>query len=200
MDAQRLSQQLTFLLEIDHLKHVVRRCYLLNGQRRENSAEHSWHMAMTAMLLSEHAEDGPDPLRSLKMVLIHDIVEIDAGDTYAYDTAGAVDKRQREERAAERLFGLLPADQGEEFRQLWLEFEAGATPEARFATALDRLLPLLHNCHTGGRSWREHGVTSDQVLERMAAIRPSSERLWQLASSMVADAVARGYLDPPPQA
>ncbi len=191
---QRLDQQIRFTLEIDNLKHVIRRCYLVNGERRENTAEHSWHLAVGAVVLAEHVDEEVDLLRVLKMALIHDIVEIDAGDTFAYDAKGYEDKAEREQLAAERLFGLLPENQASEFRQLWHEFEAIETPEARFATALDRLMPMLHNYHTEGRAWREHGVTSEQVLGRMKDIRPASESLWQFVQALVQDAVDKGFL------
>src|SRR6056297_294642 len=159
MDWQRLEQQVAFILEIDRLKTIYRRTYLTDTSRFENSAEHSWHIAVMAMLLAEHANTlEVDQLRVIKMLLIHDLVEIDAGDTFAYDTAAHADKAAREQAAADRLFGLLPADQAAEFRALWDEFESRQTPEAKFAGALDRLQPLLHNLYTHGRSWREHGV------------------------------------------
>lgn len=188
----RLEQQLQFILEIDKLKSVYRRTYLVNGERLENSAEHSWHLALLAMVLAEHANDAPDIAKVIKMVLIHDIVEIDAGDTYLYDDQG--DKQERERRAAERLFGLLPPDQEEEFRTLWQEFESGATPESRFASALDRFIPQLHNFHTDGRSWKEHGITADRVLGRNVPIRDGSKILWDWTETLIESAVVRGIL------
>src|SRR2546430_2109734 len=170
MDSDRFEKQLQFILEIDKLKTISRRTYLLNAERLENTAEHSWHLAMLAMLLAEHANEPVNVSRVIRMVLVHDIVEIDAGDTYYYDPVGALDKADRESRAADRLFGLLPADQGKELRDLWEEFEACRTPDARFAAALDRFMPQLHNYHTRGKSWSEHGVTADRVLERNACI------------------------------
>lgn len=198
MTSDRLRQQLRFIVEIDRLKTVMRQSYLIDASRRENSAEHSWHLAVMAILLLEHADAAVDLLRVLKMVLVHDIVEIDAGDTYIYDTSGLEDKAQREHRAAGRLFGLLPADQMHELRALWEEFEAGNTPEARFAAALDRLMPLMHNYYTEGKSWREHGITSDRVLDRNGRIRAGSAALWAVAHSLIDDAVAQGYLATPP--
>ena len=192
----RMARQIAFLLEIDRLKSVLRRSYLADGVRLENSAEHSWHLAVMAMILAEYANVSVDSRRVLKMLLVHDIVEVDASDTYVYDEIGARDKAEREGRAADRIFGLLPADQEVELRGLWEEFEARETPEARFAAALDRLMPLLHNFQTQGRSWHEHGIVSRQVLSRNAHIADGSEELWRFAHALIEDAVAKGYLAP----
>ena len=194
MDQQRLNQQIAFLLEIDKLKSVLRRSYLLNEDRRENSAEHSWHLSVMALVLAEHANADIDPLRVLKMLLVHDIVEIDSGDTYIYDTAGNDTKAARELEAAQRIFGLLPGDQRDELFELWQEFEARETPEAKFTAALDRLMPLLHNYHTEGRSWREHGITRQQVLDLNRHIADGSQELWNYAEALIDDAAAKGYL------
>jgi putative hydrolase of HD superfamily len=190
----RFERQIRFILEIDRLKTIVRRTYLLHVDRAENTAEHSWHLAMMAILLSEYANEPVDVARVVKMVLIHDIVEIEAGDTYFYDAAAELDKEVRERAAADLLFGILPTDQGEELRQLWDEFEAADTPEARFALALDRFMPQLHNYHTQGRSWVEHGITADRVLERNASMAEGSNKLWECARALVHDAVAKGFL------
>ncbi len=193
----RIQRQLAFVREVDKLKHVVRRTWLLDGSRLENDAEHSWHLALMAFLLSEHAADvNLDLLRVLKMVVVHDLVEIDAGDTYAYDAAGRMTQADRELQAAERLFALLPADQASELRALWEEFDARRTPESRYAAALDCLQPMMHNYFTEGRAWREHGVTADQVIARCCPIADGAPRLWQYAEGLIADAVARGYLAP----
>ncbi len=194
MSEERLRHQIEFVLEIDKLKSVLRQSYLLSGKRRENSAEHCWHTAVMALVLAEHAREPVDVLRAACLLLVHDIVEIDAGDTYCYDDEAAADKAEREQAAADRLFGMLPADQVGELRRLWDEFEAGATREARFARALDRLMPLLHNYHTQGRSWKEHGITSAQVLEHNAEVSAGSEDLWRFVQELVEDAVAKGYL------
>lgn len=195
---QRLQQQISFILEIDKLKNIIRQSYLVNGERRENSAEHSWHLAMMALLLSEytsaHQKEPIDLLKVLKMLLIHDIVEIDAGDTFAYDEVGALDKVEREERAAERLFGLLPQEQQAEFHDIWREFEEQASADAKFATALDRLMPLLHNYHTEGIGWKKHNIVQAQVLKRNAHIAAGSETLWAYAQAIIRDSVAKGYL------
>jgi 5'-deoxynucleotidase YfbR-like HD superfamily hydrolase len=198
MADERLEQQIRFILEIDALKGVLRRSYLLAGDRPENSAEHSWHVAVMAMLLAEHANEPVDTSRVVKMLLIHDLVEVDAGDTYVYDSAGAEAKAEREARAASRLYGMLPDDQGRELHALWEEFERGQTAEARFAAALDRLMPVLHNVHTAGRSWREHGITADRVIARNAAISEGSRELWEYARALIERAVADGHLAPSP--
>ena len=192
----RLEAQIRFVLEIDKLKGIQRRSYLLNAKRRENSSEHSWHIAVMAMVLAEHGDPDLDLFRVLVMLLVHDLVEIDAGDTYCYDQEGARDKVQREQEAAERIFGLLPQDQDQWMKGLWQEFEAGQTPEARFAHAVDRLMPLLHNYHTQGRSWQEHAITQDEVQDRMRPVREGSTTLGQLAWEIIDQAVARGYLRP----
>lgn len=192
--AERLERQISFLLEIDKLKTILRRTYILHADRSENTAEHSWHLALTAMILAEYANEPMDVSRVIKMVLIHDIVEIDAGDTYLYDAAGALDKAERERAAADRLFGILPSDQGREFRELWDEFESRQTIESRFASALDRFIPQLHNYHTQGRTWKEHGITSGRVLERNACIADGSCTLWEWAQALLNDAVEKGFL------
>lgn len=194
----RLQQQLTFLLEIDRLKGVLRQSRLLHEERRENSAEHSWHLAMLALFLAEYADTSVDVARVVKLVLIHDLVEIDAGDTYCYDVEGQQDKAAREHQAATRLFGLLPADQADELWSLWSEFEAGETPEAAFASALDRLMPLLHNYGSGGAIWRQNGIHEQQVLARNAPIAMSSAILWELAQAIIEEAVERGFLPESP--
>ena len=196
MSDDRLQRQIRFILEIDALKSVLRRSYLLGADRPENSAEHSWHVAVMAVLLAEHANEPVDVARVVRMLLIHDVVEVDAGDTYVYDTAGAEAKAEREVRAADRVFGMPPEDQGRELRALWEEFEEGRTAEARFAAALDRLMPVLHNVHTGGRSWREHGITADRVIARNARMSEGSEALWEYARSLIEDAVEKGHLAP----
>jgi putative hydrolases of HD superfamily len=193
----RLQQQFAFVCEVDKLKHVFRRTWLLDGSRLENDAEHSWHLALMTFLLAEYAfGENLDVLRVLKMVVIHDLVEIDAGDTYAYDSAGRVTQAERERRGADRIFSLLPADLASEFRALWEEFEARETAEARYAGALDRLQPLMHNYFTEGRAWCEHGITADQVVARCRPIADGAPRLWQYAEQLITDAVARGYLAP----
>ena len=192
--SDRLQKQIDFLLEIDRLKEVARQSYICGGLRKENSAEHSWHLAVMALVLAEQADPGVDIARVAMMVLVHDLVEIDAGDTFCYDDAGNAGKAVREAAAADRIFGLLPEDQSARLRGLWEEFEARQTPEARFAAALDRLMPLMHNYYSGGKTWREHGVIASKVRERNRHIADGSPALWALAQSLIGDAVKKGYL------
>jgi putative hydrolase of HD superfamily len=192
-----LTSQLEFLLEVDRLKGVLRRSFVLAGARRENSAEHSWHLALAAWLLAGHANEPVDIGRVMAMALVHDIVEIDAGDTFVYDEQGALDKSEREQRAAERLFGLLPEPQGAHLRALWDEFETRETPEARFAAAIDRLLPILANLATDGKSWREHGISLARVLARNASMAEGSLALWSEVQSRLHDAATRGVFAEP---
>ena len=184
----RLSSQIEFLVETEKLKGVLRRTSPINAERRENTAEHSWTLALMAVVLAEHANQPLDLLRVLRMLLVHDLVEIDAGDTFCYDTAATVTKAEREARAAERIFGLLPEPQANEFRQLWKEFDARASAEATFANALDRLMPLLQNAHNGGGSWLEFGVTSEQAFDRNQHIGDGSTALWNYAQMLLTKA------------
>ena len=178
--ADRVQRQLRFILEVDRLKDVSRRTRVVQSRRPENSAEHTWHIVLMAVLLAEHANhDGLDLMRVVRMLLVHDVVEIDAGDTFGYDAAAHADKHARERRAADRLFSLLPGDQAAEYRALWDEFEAEATPEAKFALALDRLQAVMLNCALQGGSWTEHGVKLDQILLRNGVIADGSATLWQ---------------------
>lgn len=193
--SERLRRQVDFIAEIDKLKAVERRTTLIDRSRQENSAEHSWHIALMAVLLAEHAGDGIDLLRVIKMLLVHDVVEIDAGDTFCYDFQANEDKEEREREAAERLFALPPADQGAELRALWEEFEARETPEARFAAALDRMQPILQNLRSDGASWQQHGIRIHQVLERNRPIEDGSETLWDYVSRLLDDAAERGILE-----
>lgn len=190
---ERLTRQIEFLVEIDKLKGILRRSYVLDASRLENTAEHSWHLAMMALVLAEHADAPADPTTVLKMLVVHDLVEIDAGDTFVYDTAGAATKDAREAAAADRIFALLPADQGAELRRLWEEFDTGHSPEARFARSLDRLMPLLHNVAAEGRSWQEHGISPDQVRDRNAVIADGSAQLWAYARALIDTAERNGF-------
>jgi putative hydrolases of HD superfamily len=191
---QRLQQQFQFLMELDKLKSVFRRSILSHEKRLENSGEHSWHVTVVAMLLYEYANEAVDLLKIMKMLLIHDVVEIDAGDTYIYDKVSNAGKVDRERKAAERIFGLLPEDQAREFRELWEEFENKETPEAKFAGSCDRLIPLLHNYHAKGHSWQEHGVEMSNVYEINQAIEKGSSLLWEAASKIIKESVEKGYL------
>ena len=189
-----LEQQIAFIVEIDRLKSVLRQNYIADGSRRENSAEHSWHVAMLALVLNEHASQPVDTGRAIELLLVHDLVEIDAGDTFAYDQAGAATQEARERRAAERIFGLLPEAQAQQLRARWEEFAASETPEARFALAVDRLMPMLHNALTEGRAWRAHNVTADRVRQRAESISRGAPALGDLARQQIDASVAAGIL------
>jgi putative hydrolases of HD superfamily len=191
----RLDQQLRFITEIDLLKAVHRQTMLTAPARRENSAEHSWHLAVMAMTLADHAPPGTDIGRVTAMVLLHDLVEIDAGDLFAYADAAQQSRQEEAERAAaDRIFALLPPDLAGTFRGLWDEFEERRTPEARFARALDRLQPMLANFKAGGGTWLEHGLTADQVLTKVALIEDGSPSLGAYARDLVDRAVREGLL------
>jgi 5'-deoxynucleotidase YfbR-like HD superfamily hydrolase len=187
---ERLRRQLEFILEIDRLKGVLRQSYLIDSDRHENSAEHSWHLAVAAMVLAEHAKEKVDVSKVIQMVLVHDLVEIDAGDTFIYDDAANVGKAAREQEAANRLFGLLPDEQAQTFMTLWREFEDRQTPESKFAFALDRLMPILHNVFTQGRSWKEHGIRQEQALTKNRPIEAGSPVLWQAVESLITQTLA----------
>ncbi|MEZ4576539.1 MAG: HD domain-containing protein [Desulfobacterales bacterium] len=191
----RLARQIQFIVEIDKLKQIVRQSYLTDASRLENSVEHSWHLAMMAMVLAEYAnEPDIDAGRVVKMVLIHDLVEIDAGDTFLYDAEHAESKREREIAAADRIFSLLPTDQEAGFRALWEEFEARETPAAKFAYALDRLQPMLHNVITRGKSWQRHGITLSQVMAKNSPMKEGSESLWEYISGLLDAAAEEGVI------
>ncbi len=191
----RLQKQIEFILEADKVKNILRMTRIADGSRRENDAEHQWHMALMAILLGEHtAEEDLDLLKVIKMILIHDLVEIDAGDTFCYDQNANLDKKEREEIAAKRIFGILPKDQGEELKALWEEFDEMKTPEAKYAAALDRLQPVLLNYMNQGGTWREHHITKEQVIKRNKPIENGSPKLWAFALGLIEDAVIKGYL------
>ncbi len=181
MQEDRLRKQLDFILEIDKEKQIRRQTYLSDGEHKENDAEHAWHMAIMAVLLAEYAAEPVDMLRTVQMLLIHDIVEIDAGDTYAYDEEAKKSQAEREQRAAERIYGLLPEDQGHMLYEVWREFEEQRTPEARFARMLDNFQPMMLNAATDGKAWAEHGVHIDQILNRNRNTALGSETLWEYA-------------------
>lgn len=192
----RLEQQMDFILEVDKMKSIYRQTLVLGEDRRENDAEHSWHLALMAFLLAEHANQEIDTAKVMRMVLIHDIVEVDAGDTYCYDEAGNQDKEEREEKAAKRLFSLLPPDQGEALYALWREFEENQTPEAQYANALDRTQPVTLNYSKGGISWKEHGITHSQAMKRNSLIQEGSEALFGMVKRMLDDGRKKGMLLP----
>jgi putative hydrolase of HD superfamily len=193
--SDRLAHQLRFVRELDKLKGVLRRTSLIDRSRRENSAEHSWHLAMMALALGEYAPPGTDVARAVELLLVHDVVEIDADDTFAFDVAGNLDKLDRETAAAERIFGLLPADAAREFRARWDEFEANETQEARFANALDRFQALVQNDAAGdGGTWRAYGVSREAVLRRMAPIEAGAPGLWPAALQAIERATEAGHV------
>lgn len=194
----RLSQQMEFIVEIDKLKHILRRSYVTEGSRPENDVEHSWHMSVMIMLLAECSPEPIDVLRVLKMTLIHDIVEIDAGDTFVYSTTEREQAHKVEQAAADRLFGMLPGDQASEFRALWDEFESLATPESRFARALDRLQPMLLNYHTQGKAWRDGKVTFEQVMSlNLPVMEAGAPALAGFVRNLLLDAKGKGYFYEP---
>ena len=194
MDRKRFEQQISFLKEIDKVKNVFRRTRLLDDCRYENDAEHAWHLAVMAMTLAEHANsDRLDTSKVVTMVLLHDIVEIDAGDTLIYDAALRVEKREKESRAAARIFGLLPEDQRNAFRSLWEEFEARETPEAKFAAALDRLEPIIQNASTRGHAWRKHGISREQAEAVNRHISEGSDYIWQYVEQLFVESEKKGY-------
>ncbi len=191
---RRLEKQIAFLIEVDKVKNIFRQTYLADGKRKENDAEHSWHLALAAVLLKEHMAEDVDLGRVMTMVLIHDLVEIDAGDTYAYDMEGAATKREREVKAAKRIFGILPEDQGIYFRELWDEFEEYETADAKYAHLLDNFQPLLLNDASEGKSWEEHGVHKSQVCRRNARIPETSEIVWEKMLEIMDKHIAAGRL------
>lgn len=195
MDNKRLEKQFDFFREIDKEKFIGRQTYLTDGERKENDAEHAWHMAIMTVLLAEYANEKIDVLKTVMMLLIHDLVEIDAGDTYAYDEEGKKTQREREEKAAKRIFGLLPEEQGGKLMALWEEFEAYETPEANFAHTMDNIQPVMLNDATDGKAWLEHGVHLSQILGRNKKTAEGSEELWQYAyEKMIAPNAAKGRI------
>ena len=191
---ERLEQQLKFIVEIDKVKNIFRQTYLADGERKENDAEHSWHIALMAYLLQEYSEEPVDVPKVMLMVLIHDLVEIDAGDTYAYDSEGAKTKREREVKAAERIFGILPEDQRAYLRELWDEFEEYETADAKYAHLLDNFQPLLLNDASNGKSWKEHVVQKEQIYKRNKRIPETSEQVWKKMQDIIQKHIDRGHV------
>lgn len=181
MDKERLDQQIAFCKEIDKEKFIGRQTYLTGATRKENDAEHAWHMAIMTLLLSEYANEKIDVLKTISMLLIHDLVEIDAGDTYAYDEKAKLSQRERELKAADRIFSMLPKDQGTKLRSLWDEFEEGTSPEAEFAHTMDNIQPTMLNAATNGQAWKERGVHLSQILKRNSNTAAGSQTLWDYA-------------------
>ncbi|MFB9076789.1 HD family hydrolase [Flavobacterium procerum] len=195
MNTQDLLDQIAFIKEIDKVKYIQRKTKLFNSDRCENDAEHSWHLALMAIVLAEHSNVSIDVLKVVKMVLIHDIVEIDAGDVFIYDTAKNHSNTDEERLAANRIFGLLPEKQKEEFISIWEEFEAGETNEAKFAKSMDRLEPLLQNTSNNGGTWKEFGVKYDKVYEKKSVIKNGSATLWNYAEGLINESVVKGILE-----
>lgn len=195
MEKERLEKQFDFFREIDKEKFIFRQTHLTDGKRRENDAEHAWHMAIMTILLSEYANEEIDVLKTVTMLLIHDLVEIDAGDTYAYDEEGKKTQHEREEKAAERIFGILPEDQGKKLRELWEEFEAYETKEAKFAHTMDNIQPAMLNAAIDGADWVLHGVQLEQILGRNKKTAEGSEVLWDYAyQNMIEPNVKKGRI------
>ncbi|MBC7846174.1 MAG: HD domain-containing protein [Flavobacterium sp.] len=189
-----LSKQVDFIKEIDKLKYIQRKTKLFNSERNENDAEHSWHLAMMAIVLAEHSNEKIDLLKVIKMVLIHDIVEIDAGDIFLYDTQMNHNNTEEELKAAKRIFGMLPENQAAEFIQIWEEFEAGETNEAKFAKSMDRFEPLLQNTTNKGGTWKEFDVDYEKVYEKKKAIDKGSNTIWNYAKNLINESVEKGFL------
>jgi len=194
MNFEHLLKQVAFIHEIDKVKYILRKTKLFNSERNENDAEHSWHLAIMAIILAEYANEPVDILKVVKMLLIHDVVEIDAGDIFLYDTTISHTNTEAEQKAAERIFGLLPAEQSAELIALWNEFESGITMEAKFARAMDRLEPLLQNISNGGGTWKEFDVRYEKVLEKKSVIAKGSEHLWAFAKQLIDESVKNGIL------
>lgn len=190
----RLEKQIQFIVEVDKVKNIFRQTYLADGKRKENDAEHSWHLALSAILLKEYVSEEVDILKVITMVLIHDLVEIDAGDTYAYDSEGAKDKREREEKAADRIFNILPTEQGQYFRELWEEFESYETEDAKYAHLLDNFQPMLLNDASKGKSWSEHQVKKEQIYKRNERIADTSETIWEKMQRIVEKNIQLGNI------
>lgn len=191
---ERLKKQLNFIMEIDKVKNIFRQTYLADGKRKENDAEHSWHLALMAVLLKEYSNVEVDLSKVIPMVLVHDLVEIDAGDTYAYDEKGATTKEYREKQAAERIYGLLPEDQGQWLKALWEEFEAYETPEAKFAHVLDNCQPMLLNDASNGLSWTEHQVRKSQIYKRNEHTAEGSRKIWNYMQSLIQKHIDLGHV------
>jgi putative hydrolase of HD superfamily len=191
---QQLQQQLNFIMEVDRMKTIYRKTLVMDRSREETDAEHSWHLALAAMILAEHAEAGTDINKAIRMALVHDLVEIYAGDTFAYDEQGNATKTEREQAAAEKIFNLLPVGQAPQVRVLWEEFERMDTQEALYAAALDRLLPFISNHLTEGHTWRKHGVSAAQIYHRMQPVKKALPGLWDYIEQVVGEAVEKGYV------
>ena len=190
----RILKDMEFIVELDRMKTILRQTSLINEDRREDDAQHSWHIAIMSMVLSEYANEEIDESKVIKMLLVHDLVELYAGDTFCYDKEGNQDKRERELEAADRIFGMLDSKKGAEFRQLWDEFEEMETPEALFAASMDRLQPMLNNYYNGGGTWKKFGIAQSDVYKRISPVKDSSDKLWEFVEHMIEDAFDRGMI------
>ena len=193
---ERIEQQVAFAVEIDKVKNIFRQTWLSDGKRKENDAEHAWHAALMAVLLAEYSNEPVDTLKVVKMLLIHDLVEIDAGDSYAYDEAAQATAHEREQKAADRIFGMLPKDQEEEFRSLWDEFEEYETPEARFAHVMDNFQPLLLNDAADGKGWREHEVKRANIEKRNRKTPEGSKTISEYIEKVIDRNIEKGNIEP----
>ncbi|MBQ3044471.1 MAG: HD domain-containing protein [Clostridia bacterium] len=196
MKDEKLKNQIKFVMVIDEMKNIFRRNLIIDGSRRENDAEHSWHLAMLAMILEEYSAEKIDLERVLKIALVHDLIEVYAGDTFAYDEKGYEDKEEREKQAADKLFGMLDSTQGAEIRALWDEFEAMETAESRYANAIDRIQPLILNYMTNGHTWKLGDVHSTQIYKRMDIIRTATPELWHIVEGIINTSIEIGILKP----
>lgn len=193
---ERLQKQIKFAIVIDEMKNIFRRNLIIDGSRRENDAEHSWNLAMLAMLFEEYSTEKVNIEKVLKIALVHDLIEVYAGDTFAYDVKGNEDKLQREIESANKLFGILDPEQGAEIRALWDEFEAKETPESKYANAIDRIQPLINNYLTNGHTWKEGDVHAPQILKRMDIIRTTTPALWPIVEGIISTSIEIGILKP----
>jgi putative hydrolase of HD superfamily len=190
----RIRKDIEFIVELDKMKSILRQTSLIGEDKREDDAQHSWHIAVMTMVLSEYSNEEFDVNRAIKMLLIHDLVELHAGDTFCYDEKGNEDKRTRELLAADKVFGMLDETKGSFFRSLWDEFEEMVTPEAKFAASMDRLQPMLNNYYNGGGTWRKFGVAQQDVIKRIGPLKETSDQLWQFVEGMLEDAFQRGLI------
>lgn len=191
---ERLKKDIEFIVELDKMKSIFRMTNVIGEDRHEDDAQHSWHISVMAMLLSEYANEKIDTCKVIKMLLTHDLVELYAGDTFCYDVAGNIDKRERELAAADKLYGMLDEDKGKELRALWDEFEEQKTPEAIFAVSMDRLQPMLSNYNNNGGTWKKHNVAKEDIYKRIAPVKESSDELWKFVENMLEDAYSRGLI------
>ncbi len=194
MSNERLLKDIEFIVELDKMKSILRQTSLIDNSKREDDAEHSWHISVMAMVFSEYANEDIDVCKVIKMLLIHDLVEIYAGDTFCYDVKGNMDKKERELKAADKIFGMLAEDKGQELRSLWDEFEEMKTKEALFAASMDRLQPFFNNYFSGGGTWKKFDVSKKDIYKRISPLKESSDDLWKFTENMIEDAFERGYI------